>query len=426
MRRLLGRIVHNWPLKLAAVGLATLMYGGLALSQNTQTYQGVIPVRYINEPPDTVVFPSTPPPVTQIRYFAPSGVLVATSTFLATIDLSGLENRAGVVSVRIDVTTADARVRVLGYDPPVATIELDQLRSRPGVPVKVVHGPVPDGLTLGPTLVDPVTVTVSGAASIVAKVDAVRADVVIPATGIDVNENVQLTPVDKLGNALSPLDVTPPTAQVTIPVYSDRQSRTLPVNPVITGSPAAGFEIESVTVDPLVALVAGDADRLAELTRVDTEPIPMTGVSADETVTVALALPTGVVAVGDQPIAVTITIRAVTATRTYSAGLRLLGAASDLTYALSVDRVLVTIGGSTAELDRLSAAALVVDLDVAGLKPGVHVVPVTANLPAGTTLVAASPASVTVTIGVVVPAATASPPAPPPASGAPSASPTGG
>ena len=45
MRRVLGIIVHNWPLKLAAIGLATLMYGGLALSQNTQTFQGVVPVR---------------------------------------------------------------------------------------------------------------------------------------------------------------------------------------------------------------------------------------------------------------------------------------------------------------------------------------------------------------------------------------------
>ena len=38
------------------------------------------------------------------------------------------------------------------------------------------------------------------------------------------------------------------------------------------------------------------------------------------------------------------------------------------------------------------------DLDVAGLKAGVHDVPVTANLPAGTTLVAVSPATVKVTI----------------------------
>ena len=124
--------------------------------------------------------------------------------------------------------------------------------------------------------------TVSGAASIVAKVDAVRADVVIEAAGIDIDQDVQLVPVDKLGNALSPLDVTPATARVTIPVFSDRQSRTLPINPIVTGTPAAGFEIEAVTVDPQVALVAGDADQLATLTRVDTDPIPMTGVSADD------------------------------------------------------------------------------------------------------------------------------------------------
>ena len=112
------------------------------------------------------------------------------------------------------------------------------------VPVKVVHGPVPDGLTLGTTTVDPATVTVTGAATLIAQVDAVRADVTIQSTGIDVDEDAQLVPIDKLGNALSPLDVSPPTARVVIPVFSDRQSRTLPVNPIITGNPAAGFEIE--------------------------------------------------------------------------------------------------------------------------------------------------------------------------------------
>jgi len=397
VRRILGTIVHNWPLKLAAVGLATLMYGGLALSQNTQTFQGVVPVRYVNEPRDTVVLPSTPQPVTQVRYFAPTGVQVATSSFLATIDLSGQEGKVGVISVKIDVTTPDSRIRVLGYDPAFATVDLDSLKSR-AVPVKVVHGTVPDGLTLGTTTVDPATVLVTGAASLVAQVDAVRADVTIQSTGIDVDEDAQLVPIDKLGNALSPLDLTPPTARVVIPVFSDQQSRTLPVNPIITGNPAAGFEIASVTVDPLVALVAGDADQLAQLTAVDTDPIPMTGVSADEVVEVKLALPTGVVAVKGTPIKVSIKIRPVTATRTYTAGLNLVGNSADLAYALSVDRVLLTIGGSTADLDRLSGATLVATLDVAGLKAGVHDVTVTATLPPGTTLVTSDPATVKVTI----------------------------
>ena len=398
MRRILGRVVHNWPLKLGAVALASLMYGGLALSQNTQTFSGVIPVRYVNEPPDTVVSPSTPPPVTQVRYFAPSGVAVATSSFLATIDLAGVSDRTGVVSVGIEVSSPDSRIRVLSWVPNFATIELDELVSRQGIPVKVVHGPAPDGLTLGTVTVVPSTVTVSGAASLVARVDAVRADVSIAANGLDVDEDVQLVPIDKLGNALSPLDVTPPTARVTIPVFSDQQSRTLPVNPIITGQPAAGFEIESVVVTPSVALVAGDADKLEQLVRLDTDPIPMNGVSADETVRIGLALPTGVVAVGDDTVSVAIAVRPVTETRTFTAGLQLSGAVNTMQYALSTDRVLATIGGSSAELDRLSATPIAVDLDVAGLGPGVHVVPITANLPTGTTLVAVSPPNVEVTI----------------------------
>lgn len=407
MRRILGRIVHNWPLKLAAVGLASLMYGGLALSQNTQTFPGVIPARYVNEPTDTVISPSTPRPVTQVRYFAPTDVSVATSSFVATIDLSGIGTTTGVVSAPVTVTSPDSRVRVLGWEPAFVTIDVDRLISHDGVPVKVTHGPVPDGLTLGPTVVNPATVTVSGAATVVDKVDAVRADVEIQSSGIDVDEEVQLVPIDKLGNALSPLDVTPATAHVTIAVFSDRQTRTLPVNPVITGQPAAGFEIASVTVVPSVALIAGDADQIAQLARVDTAPISMTGVSDDESVRAALALPTGVVAVGDDSVTVTIDVRPVTATRTFDAGLRLVGARSDLRYTLSTDRVLVTIGGSTADLDRLSASTLVVDLDVTGLAGGSHDVPVSANLPTGLTLVAASPPKVTVTITPAPPASAA-------------------
>jgi YbbR domain-containing protein len=405
VRRFLRRLFNNWPLKLAAVGLASLMYGGLALSQNTQLYPGQIPVHYVNEPPDTVKLPSTPPPVEAIRFFAPSNVLVAASSFLATIDLADYAGKVGVFQVPISVTSPDSRVSVLGFTPQFATIELDALVSRADVPVKLVHGSVPDKLTVGAVKADPSTVTVSGAASLVSQVDSVRADVAIQAGGIDVDEDVRLVPVDKLGNALIPVEVTPPTAHVTIVVSADSKTKTLPVNPIVTGTPAAGFEIESVTVSPQVALVSGDVNDLESLVAVDTEPASITGVSDDVTVEVALAPPPGVTAVEQGPIRVSVKLRPVTGTRTFTAGLRLVGANNTLSYKLSVDSVLVTIGGSVADLDRLSGAALVMDLDVAGLKTGTHEVTPTANLPVGTTLVAVSPPTVGVTIGTTAIAA---------------------
>ena len=396
MRRTLRRIVHNWPLKLAAVGLATLMYGGLAVSQNTQLFQGDVPVRVVNQPDGTVRLTS-PESVTQIRYFAPSGVPVATSTFSATVDLSGVQSTGGVASVRIQVTSVDGRVRVLGYEPAFASIQLDLLVSEV-VPVKAEHGTVPDGLTLGDTKIDPPSVVITGPKSVVGKVVVVRADVQIQPNGIDVDQEVKLVPVDSLGNEMSPVDVTPATARIVIPVFSDRQTRTLPVNVILTGTPAAGFEIASITFQPLAVAVAGDADQLAQLVQVDTEPVSLTGVSSDLTTSVRLALPTGIVPVAKDVVVVTIKLRPVTATRTFNAGIRLVGARSDLTYDVAVDHVLVTIGGSVAELDRLSGSSLVVNVDVIGLTSGSTDLVVTANLPAGTTLVAASPAKVRVTV----------------------------
>ncbi len=145
-------------------------------------------------------------------------------------------------------------------------------------------------------------------------------------------------------------------------------------------------------------LVQGDADQLAKLVSVDTSPIPLTGVSADLTVEGTLALPTGIVAVGDRSIRVSIKVRQVTETRTFSAGLRLVGTRRDLTYDVGSDRVIVTIGGSSADLDRLAGSSLVVDLDVTGLGPGTTDVPVSIDLPTGPTLVAANPPRVSVTI----------------------------
>jgi len=53
--RLLTLVIHNWPLKIAAIGLASLLYAGLVLSQNVQTFNGPIPILPLNQPTDAVL-----------------------------------------------------------------------------------------------------------------------------------------------------------------------------------------------------------------------------------------------------------------------------------------------------------------------------------------------------------------------------------
>lgn len=398
MLRLVRPVVHNWPLKVASIAVSVLLYGGLVLAQNTRTFDGSVPVESIGQATDVIVL-SDLGAVRTIRYFAPAdlGLRLDSSSFRASVDLAGLDPDAGPISVAIRVVAIDPRIQVLEYEPSRVIVSLDAVISR-SVPVRVVVGSVPAGLEIGDPTADAEEVVVTGPRSIVDRVVEAQARVAVDASGIDINRQVELLPVDAVGEPLGPVDVDPASIQVRLPVYSDRQTRSLPVGPVIVGTPAAGFEIASIAVDPAVVSVEGDADDLAGLERADTAPVSVSGASSDVTATVALALPAGVEALGGGQVTVTVRLRAVTATRTFEAGLVLSGAASDRTYSLSTDRVLVTIGGSIAELDRLSGTTLVLVLDVADLAEGEHAVVPSANLTTGLTLVAVAPGEIVVTV----------------------------
>jgi YbbR domain-containing protein len=405
--RLLRVIVHNWPLKLAAIGLATLLYAGLVLSQSTQLFPGVIPVKVVNQPENTFLVTSVDP-VTEVRYFSPSGAVPITSTFRATVDITGVEPGSGPVAVPVVVESVDRRITVIGSTPDVVTVQLDDLVTRHNVPVMIDYGTPPEGFEVGDVTVTPPTVSVSGPASVVDQVVGVRGTVQIQPSGISVDQDVLLAPVDNVGDAVSPVNVEPRTARVQIPVFQNRRSRTVPVRPVITGTPAAGYEVASVTVLPATVTVEGSAEQLSELAQADTLPVSVTGASNDIKASVGLALPSGIVPLGDAEVTVTVTLRPVTATRTFETGIELTGTRSDLVYTVPVESVLVVIGGSVAELDRLEGATLVADLDVSALAPGTTAVPVTVDLPVGLTLVSANPPTVQVTV-TAAPVPSASP-----------------
>ena len=194
------------------------------------------------------------------------------------------------------------------------------------MPVEVERGDVPTGLELGRSRSNRPRSRSSGPASVIARVVGARADVIIQPSGLDIDQDVELVPVDSVGDAVGPVDLDPPTARVTIPVFSDRQTRTLPVSPQLTGTPAAGFAIASVDGRPHGGDRRGRRRRARALAKIDTEPISVAGVSAATTVTLRSPCPPASSALDVRQVEVTIGVRAVTATRNFEVGLRLVGA----------------------------------------------------------------------------------------------------
>ena len=399
MRRVASFVLRNWPLKLGAVLLATLLYSGLVLSQNVRTFSGEVPVDPIRQSPETTLLAEIEP-VTEVRYRAPLDVgILSPDSFRATVDLSRIQAQPGgeAQDLPVSLIAVDRRVQIVDFTPNTVQVRLDSVDERT-MPVTVVLGPVPEGVTVGPPQTDPSQVRIRGASSRVSTVRQVVARVNIDAAALNVDRDVELVPIDDQGNQVPSVDVDPPRARVRIAVAFELANRTLPVVPQLVGELAAGYQLTAVDVSPLTVNVAGSESVVARLDSVPTQPIDITGRTTDLAATVGLALPPEVSVVGSEQVAVRVAISEVLGTRTFSAGVNLVDVQAELTYQPVTTQVAVVLGGPLAQLDAINAAQLVVDLQVTDLGPGEHLIPVVFTPPTGVELVSLSPPEVLVRV----------------------------
>jgi YbbR domain-containing protein len=398
MSRLLGALTYNWPLKLMALALATLLYAGLVVSQNAQTQPVSVLIDGANQPAGTILIGSLGE-VSEISYLVTdqSNVTIRSANFSAHVDLAQVQPGPESQSVRVVVESADPRIQVLSATPAFVSVKLEKVEPKV-VPVVVVPGTVPNGLDIKPPVQSIQTATVRGAQTDIARVAQVRAIIPIDTSGIDIDRDFALSPVDALGEPVRGVDVEPSTVRVTLVVIKDQTSATVPIVPTIVGNLGEGFEVARVSLSVPVVSLEGDAADLADVATASTLPISIEGRTSDLDTTVAFDLPQGISAVAPQVVKVHVFVRAVTESRTFNAGIVPTGQRADRVYSLSIGQTQVTIGGSPAHLDALNGATITVSANVAGLDVGTHQVPLTISVEAGLNVLAISPATVTVTV----------------------------
>jgi YbbR domain-containing protein len=400
VRRFLEAVVSDWPLKLGALGLATALYIGLSLSQNVRTWPGQVPIEVLDPPRGAAVL-DLPGSVSEIEYRAPldAAVTLANGSFLASIDLSDVVPSAGgePVAVPVRVIALDPRVQVVGYTPESVNVRVDTLVTRPTV-ITVDRGTVPPGLALGPPVVSPASAVLRGASSRVAAVQAVVARVAVDASGLNIDQDVDLEAVDETGAVVPGVEVLPEQAHVSIEVARELAYATLPVVPVVTGAPAPGYRLAAVAAVPTTLTVSGESAAVTRLTSVPTQPLDITGLTDSLEASVDADLPADVSLVSEGTVQVQITIEPETGSRTWQVGVRLEGARPAREYALSASTVQVTFGGPSPVLDSLDPATIVAAVDVGDLSVGRHEVNVNVTPIEGLDLLEVAPAAIRVDV----------------------------
>ncbi|HEX6656210.1 MAG TPA: CdaR family protein [Candidatus Limnocylindria bacterium] len=395
-------LLRNWHLKLAAVGLATVLYTGFVYSGSftDQEFPG-LPIEAVNQPDGAYPLTQSLTTVTVQYRLAANADRVTDESFSVTVDLSAYDmSRAPQPqALAVHVDSLQDGLEILSYSPTTARIALDRLAQRP-VSVEVQHGEVPEGLAIDPPRVSAETVTASGPQSQLGRVARAVASVQIFESGIDVRQpQVELVPVDVDGREVESVELNPATVSVEIDVHAVETSKTVPIRPVLTGSPGTGTEIGSVKVQPAVVTIFGMPRALERVAEVTTEPISIAGASQTLTREATLVLPQGTrTAQGEARPMVTVAISPAIASRTLVVGVTCRGAPQGSACLPQQSQVALTVRGRANLLAGLDPGDLTSILDASGLGPGEHQLTATVQLPNGVTLVSISPSTITVII----------------------------
>lgn len=397
-------LLRNWHLKLSSVLLATVLYTGLVFSGSFSNADIQVRVDQENASRDSYVLSPDLGFVT-VSYRVSNEVAgrIVADSFQASVDLSDydMERSPEPQQLPIEVSTDLDGVQILSWEPREARVEIDSIDVR-SVPVEVDMGEVPDGLRTGDPVLSDQEVQIRGPGSIVGQVDRAVAFVAIPASGIDFNEPVVVQPVDVRGQpvGIGQVDVDPETVSVQIDVEPVETTATVLVRLSLDGTPAAGFALDALAVDPPFVTLRGLPEVLEAITEVETEALSIEGASESQTFEAALELPDGVrlAGGGDPVVTVTATIVPSVSSRTFIVGVVCEGA-GDNACLVGLEQVSVTLSGPGEALSTLTAAALTPVVDASGLAPGTYdLTPSLPALPDGVELESINRATIPVTI----------------------------
>lgn len=306
------------------------------------------------------------------------------------------EAHSGENFATVDVI-APPGFQVLEKNPAKVRVVLDNMAVRQ-VPVKaIINGkPIPGYKALEP-LFEPSQVRVTGPEDLVKEIGHAEISLDIEGKSKTVNQSLPVILYDRKGRQADPtIKVTPANIELTVPIYREKEVKQVKIQPRITGTPAPGFRVAAVIVEPQDIFLFGSKELLEGITKIDTSEINIDGAKGETAKMAALIVPNGININRSETVKVFIQVVAQPVEKTIS-NVNVAAEKADpaLKVTINPQVVNVTLEGQQVNPDTTTIRAFV---NLEGLGKGTHQVNVQVAPLQGLNLVAVEPRMVTVTL----------------------------
>jgi YbbR domain-containing protein len=297
-------ITDDWRLKLLAVGLAILMLGAVAFSQNPPTQKTLKDVNIVYAvSPDLVVIDAPTKTNVTVKGLADALTTFNSGNIAASFDLTKATIGPNVhinLVIRSTVKDVDPLNPVVPY-----VLHIDKLVAK-DIPVQVRPPRISPGWAL--TKIDarcpndtpsPCVVTFTGPATwedgLTAKVDfpgVVQQDSQdVPSAQVQlVQANGQLLDLTK--QTVPPIRFEPSSVTITAQAKPGTTLRQVVlVDAAPSHGPAPGYRVTNVTIDPITVVISGPPEVLAKITLVTLPAVDLTSATSNKTFQVTITYP---------------------------------------------------------------------------------------------------------------------------------------
>ena len=293
---------------------------------------------------------------------------VSAGNVQVTLDLSNVRT-AGTQEVPLSATTSYGRVHSI--TPQTLTLDFETLDSR-NVGINVALNGQSDDYWYNVTRTNPTSITVSGAASVVQRLASAKVNVnvrsmdrstitAMPYVLLDVNG--ELIPQNMLNSSTSSVSVSLdiyPTSD--IPISTDYAN-------VVTGVPAEGYVLQSVSVQPESIVVAAEPELLEGLTELMVEPVSIDGASQSFTARTTVTQLSDFKNVSSEQVYINVTIAEETISG-FVENVKVLFKGKAENLVATYEPLTVYVTGPRSAVTALQETGLTVNVDLTGLEAG--------------------------------------------------------
>ncbi len=399
---MIRRMVDTLARAALAFILATLVWVVAVQQENpirVDAYPVALSIVLTHEPAGAFVYGQTADSV-HVTLRAPQSMWpqLTADQFKAEVDLAN--KPFGELNLPVKVRSLNPAVQVVRVDPPTVDLHLESTAEQT-VHVRITTTGEPAlGYAARPATAAPDQVAVRGPASFVSQVAQVIGTINAQNARKDVEQTVRLSALDKDGNPVGYVTLTPETVQAHVIVEHLGGFRDLAVKVVVRGQVAPGYRISNITVSPPIVTVFGASQAIdASPGYVETVPVTVTNAQSDVVERAALNLPGGISLLGDPAVEVVVQVEAIQGGLTVERPLTVQGLGQGLEARLSPETIDVILTGPLPKLQSLKPDDVRVLVDLVDLGVGTHQVTPQPIVPQGVVAETMLPATIQVTVG---------------------------